>query len=234
MYEKDAFRLTETIIKKINPALDVVILCNPNNPTGQPADQALLLRILKRCEACRVVLLIDECFISFLDDPNTQTMKEFLAAYPNLAILRAFTKLYALAGLRLGYLLCADGERLHAMSICEPPWNISVPAQIAGVAALADEGYVARVRQIVRQERGYLTQALDGIGAVVFGSRANYIFFKLNACRDLEQRLAERGIMIRPCGNYRGLDNRFYRAAVKMHNENEQLIAAIGAVLGEM
>ncbi|OUO69153.1 hypothetical protein B5F55_02770 [Anaerotruncus colihominis] len=234
LYEKDAFRLTETIIKKINPALDVVILCNPNNPTGQPADQALLLRILKRCEACRVVLLIDECFISFLDDPNTQTMKEFLAAYPNLAILRAFTKLYALAGLRLGYLLCADGERLHAMSICEPPWNISVPAQIAGVAALADEGYVARVRQIVRQERGYLTQALDGIGAVVFGSRANYIFFKLNACRDLEQRLAEHGIMIRPCGNYRGLDNRFYRAAVKMHNENEQLIAAIGAVLGEM
>ena len=102
LYEKDAFRLTETIIKKINPALDVVILCNPNNPTGQPADQALLLRILKRCEACRVVLLIDECFISFLDDPNTQTMKEFLAAYPNLAILRAFTKLYALAGLRLG------------------------------------------------------------------------------------------------------------------------------------
>ena len=69
---------------------------------------------------------------------------------------------------------------------------------------------------------------------MVFGSRANYIFFKLNACRDLEQRLAERGIMIRPCGNYRGLDNRFYRAAVKMHNENEQLIEAIGAVLGEM
>ena len=117
------------------------------------------------------------------------------------------------------------------MNICEPPWNVSVPAQIAGVAALSDEGYVARTRQIVRQERGYLTQALGRLGAVVFGSQANYIFFKLNACRDLEQRLAERGIMIRPCGNYRGLDNRFYRVAVKMHNENEKLVAAMRAVM---
>ena len=207
------------------------MLCNPNNPTGQPADGELLRRILKKCADCKITLLVDECFVPFLDEPEAHTLKGELAAHRNLIILRAFTKLYAMAGLRLGYLLCANPETIEAVCACEPPWNVSLPAQTAGIAALADGDYVSRAREIVRTERKYLAGELQKLGLRVLGSRANYLFFKCNACRDLDALLEQRGILIRPCANFRGLDERFYRAAVKTHAQNERLVAALGEIL---
>lgn len=231
LHEKDNFALTDTILGKLSPALDLVMLCNPNNPTGQPADGELLRRILKKCADCKITLLVDECFVPFLDEPEAHTLKGELAAHRNLIILRAFTKLYAMAGLRLGYLLCANPETIEAVCACEPPWNVSLPAQTAGIVALADGDYISRAREIVRTERKYLAGELQKLGLRVLGSRANYLFFKCNACRDLDALLEQRGILIRPCANFRGLDERFYRAAVKTHAQNERLVAALGEIL---
>lgn len=181
LHEKDNFALTDTILGKLSPALDLVMLCNPNNPTGQPADGELLRRILKKCADCKITLVVDECFVPFLDEPEAHTLKGELAAHGNLILLRAFTKLYAMAGLRLGYLLCANPETIEAVCACEPPWNVSLPAQTAGIAALADGEYVSRVREVVKAERKYLAGELQKLGLRVLGSRANYLFFKCNA-----------------------------------------------------
>lgn len=231
LFEKDGFQLTETILKKISPALDLMVLCNPNNPTGQPAGRELLLRIAKKCRECGALLLLDECFVPFLDAPESETLKGDLAQFPNVILLGAFTKIYAFAGLRLGYALCADKALLETLDRCAPPWNISMPAQIAGLAALADTDYLQRTRRTVREERAFLAQALKGCGVTLIGSQADYLFFKCNACPELDKRMEEKGILIRSCANYRGLDNRFFRVGVKTHEKNERLVAAMAEIL---
>ena len=231
LYEREDFRLTESVLKKLSPELDLLVICNPNNPTGQPVEPELMKRILHRCTEYQIVLLVDECFIPFLDFPEAYTLKQELADHPNVILLRAFTKLYAMAGLRLGYLLCSDRKLIEAVCNCEPSWNVSIPAQIAGIAALSDTAYLEASRVLVKQERVWLTDALRRCGVQVMGSQANYLFFRCNECRNLKERLLRHGILIRSCEDYPGLDDRFYRAAVRCRPENEQLAAALAAEL---
>ena len=96
----------------------------------------------------------------------------------NLFVLKAFTKLYAMPGLRLGYGLCGDTGRLARMKEVLQPWSVSVPAQRAGVAALKETEYVRRTQALVRQERRFLGEGLAGLGFRVYGSKANFIFFQ--------------------------------------------------------
>ncbi|MEM1483788.1 threonine-phosphate decarboxylase CobD [Oscillospiraceae bacterium PP1C4] len=231
LHEKDGFALTDTLLKKLSPALDLLVLCNPNNPTGQPIEKEFLLCILKKCVEFKITLLIDECFNPFLDEPEAYSLKDQLAEYPNLIIVKAFTKLYAMAGLRLGYLLCSDQKLIEAVAACGQAWNVSMPAQTAGVAALSDTAYVAQTRALISQQRNYLTASLQNLNVTVIGSKANYIFFKCNRCRDLRERLLPRGILIRSCANYHGLDDRFYRIAVKDHAANEAIVHALTEIL---
>lgn len=229
--ESDGFWLTERFLEQIEPAFNLVVLCNPNNPTGLPIDHGLLLRILNQCAKSGILLLVDECFLPFLPE-GQDALQGQLAAFPNLIVLRAFTKIYAMAGLRLGYLLCSNQTILERIQACEPPWNVSGPAQVAGLAAL-DGGpvYLEQTRELICRERSYLETELDSIGAVHFGSQANYLFFKLEGRFDLREKLVEKGYLIRSCGNYHGLDGQFYRIAVKTHAENTGLIRAMKEVL---
>jgi len=231
LHEKDGFALTDTLIKKLSPALDLLVLCNPNNPTGQPIEKGFMLRILKKCAEFEITLLVDECFNPFLDQPEAYTLKDQLAEYPNLIIVKAFTKLYAMAGLRLGYLFCADQKLIEAVAACGQPWSVSMPAQVAGIAALSDTVYLAETCALIPQQRDYLISSLQNLNVTVIGSKANYIFFKCNRCHDLRERLLPQGILIRSCANYHGLDDRFYRIAVKDQAANEALVHALTEIL---
>ena len=168
------------------------------------------------------MLIIDECFNGFLDDPEGHTMKGFLGEYENLIILKAFTKLYGMAGVRLGYCLCADGEVAEALKKAGPPWNVSNLAQAAGIAALAEVEHVAEGIKTVKEEREYLKDALLWMGfSRVYGD-ANYLLF--NGPVGLDESMRERGILIRNCDNYHGLGKGWYRIAVRKHEENQELI----------
>lgn len=224
------FRLTGQVLDHIHSQTDIVFLCNPNNPTGQLTDQSLLERILVRCAACGTLLVVDECFRDFLDQPQENTMTSWVASFPNLLILRAFTKHYAMAGLRLGYCLCGNPPLLERMAQCGQPWGVSIPAQVAGVAALRDTEYLQQSRELIAAERAYLKESLAKLGLRVIGSQANYLFFRCE--QPLAAALEGYGILIRSCANYRGLDESYYRIAVKSHADNEKLVAALTAVLG--
>lgn len=233
LYEKDGFAVNEAITRHITSALDLMFLTNPHNPTGKLIPPELLEHIIKKCAEKKVTLVVDECFMPFVNTPSRNTVKGYLAAYPNLIVLGAFTKLYAMAGLRLGYLLCSDKQLLEKLRECTPPWTVSIPAQQAGIAALADDGYVRSVRELVKAEREYLSGQLKTLGMPLVSGEANYLFFKCHTRRDLAERLCERRILIRSCQNYRGLDGRFYRVAVKTHEQNERLVAALTEVMSE-
>ena len=132
------FAVTEAILEAITPGVELVFLCEPNNPTGRTTPRPLLDRILARCQRIGARLVIDECFNEFLDDPAAHTMKGRLGGCENLLILNAFTKIYAMAGLRLGWCACSDEALLARMAKAGPPWAVSGPAQAAGLAALAE------------------------------------------------------------------------------------------------
>ncbi len=230
--ESEGFRLTGQFLRQIDPSVKLVVLCNPNNPTGLPIDRSLLLQILDRCAKLGALLLVDECFLPFLPEKETSGLTELLAEFPNLILLRAFTKIYAMAGLRLGYLLCSDRTVIDCIQTCEPPWNVSGPAQAAGLAALdCGPAYLEQTRELVCHERRYLETELQSMRAVCFGSQANYLFFKLAGWCDLREKMIKKGYLIRSCGNYHGLDGQFYRIAVRTHEENTGLIRAMREVL---
>ena len=148
-----------------------------------------------------------------------------LGEYQNLFLLKAFTKRYAMAGIRLGYGLCSNLAVLEKMQEAVQPWNVSIPAQAAGVAALEEEEYVDEARQIIGAEREFLRDGLRQLGFSVYDSRANYIFFR--GPSGLVEHALKKQVLIRDCSNYRGLSEGYYRVAVRTHEENIKLLEAL-------
>lgn len=227
--EERDFRLEADFLQAITPDMDMVFLCQPNNPTGLTSPRELLLRIAERCRDCGILLVLDECFTDFLDAPEAHSLKGELERFPNLLILKAFTKLYAMAGVRLGYALSADASQLEVLAKAGQPWAVSSLAQAAGIAALREKDYVQRLRRLIGAERPWLLGKLTALGLRVIPGEANYLLF---ACtRPLTLLLRQRGILIRSCANYPGLDDRWYRVAVRSHEENQRLVEALREVL---
>ena len=222
--EEEGFLLTEGILELLDRQRpQILFLCNPGNPTGVLIPQPLLERIAALCERTGTRLCVDECFLPFLEEEGRLTLKHRLEEFPHLIVLRAFTKVYAMPGLRLGYALTADTLFLERMKRSMQPWNTSIPAQAAGLAALSAKGYLERTRSLIREEKAWLKEALSGgLAEKVYGSTADYLFFR--ARPDLKERLLEEGILIRSCEGFRGLGPGFFRIGIRTHEENEELI----------
>lgn len=229
--EENGFLLQRDFLDAITAETDAVFLCEPNNPTGRTTPQERLLEVLERCKTCGALLVVDECFGDFLEDTSSCALKNYLGKYGNLIILKAFTKLYAMAGLRLGYCLCSDAMLLDAMRAAGQPWPVSNVAQAAGVAALHETAYVQTVRALIAAERPWLRQELEKSGFRVVPGEANYLLFFSPV--PLSEPLRKRGILLRDCANYRGLCPGWYRTAVRTHAENQRLIAALRKILQE-
>ena len=228
--EAEDFRLTDTILEAIQPGLDVLFLCNPNNPNGWPAPQALMRQILERCSRFNVTLVVDECFVGFLPDPLAVSLVDQLAAHPKLVVLKAMTKLYALAGVRLGYLMTTDRALRERLFQAGPPWSVSAVATACGLAALDCQDYVAQSRALVSCQREALIDGLQALGCKVYPSAVNYILFKSPA-PNLHHVLRSKGILIRDCANYPNLSAGYYRVAVRLPAEQDQLLAAMTQIL---
>ena len=133
-----------------------------------------------------------------------------------------------MAGVRLGYGLCADADVLRDMAAAAPPWNVSSLAQAAGIAALGETEFLEKTRALIKTERAWLSGALGALGYRVISSNTNYLLFR--AAPGLDGALREKGILIRSCENYEGLSSGWYRIAVRTHEENEALIQAVREV----
>ena len=211
-------------IEKDTP--EAVFICNPNNPTGRLWDRGLVAEIFDICKSKNIRLFVDECFLELV---GGESMKDRLAEYSGLFILRAFTKTWGMAGLRLGYCLTSDKELLTKMSRLCPPWNISVPAQAAGVAALKDGVFLQKARELIIKERPILKAGLEALGLYVCPSEANYLLFY--APEDLGEKLLKKGIALRDCRNFPGLSPGWYRAAVRNAGDNAELLSAVREAL---
>ncbi len=223
--EENGFLLTEelfTVLEQERPEL--LILANPNNPTGVLTSKGYLKQLLGKCRKTNTWLLLDECFIGFCEGQDS--MLSEIGKEDRLLLLRAFTKSYAIPGVRLGYLISSE-ELLRKIREQLPEWNLSVFAQKAGRACLSSENaaYLTETIRYVKKERQFLIDELQKMGIRVFPGEANFL---LLYCKEtLYEKLLWRGILIRDCSNFEGLSLGYYRIAVKRHEENLQLLEAI-------
>ncbi len=219
--EKNSFVLDEKILEMLDESAQMLILCTPNNPTGRTIDGELLRRICEKCEANDIVFLCDECFIDFTE--NAAHAEQFIN--PNVVVLKAFTKIYAMAGLRLGYALFGDAKLAEKVRRNGQFWSVSAPAQTAGEAALDEKYYLEKTLELVKKEREFLTEKLQNFGFKVYPSEANFILFYTKL--PLDEMLSSEKILIRNCANFAGLEQGYFRIAVRSHEENSALVSAI-------
>lgn len=227
MKEETSFLIQPDYLDCLTADVDMIFLCTPNNPTGQMPGRELLTAILDKCRKNRIRMVMDECFIDFTENPGENSMKKYLKA-KELVILKAFTKFYALPGIRLGYALTSDLELLERMKRSRQPWSVSVPAQAGGIASLEEKDLPETVRAYIAGERRYLTQEFLKLGIKFYPPAANFIL--LYSDQDLFHLLKEKGYLIRDCSNYEGLTKGYYRIAVRRHAENELLVKALGEI----
>lgn len=228
--KENGFLLTQEILQNITEETDLFFLCNPNNPTGCLTERNFLMQAARKCRETGTWFCLDECFLPFSEEEEQYTMKHMLEEFPNMIILRAFTKIYGMPGLRLGYGLTASKELLMRMQGCLQPWNTSLPAQMAGIEALKDGAYLERTRRLIREQRQYLYRELSkGMADEIYESGANFIFFR--GREDWKERLLEQKVLIRACDNFPNLTKGYFRIAVRTPEENKELICRMRKIL---
>lgn len=228
---EDDFILPENIcqeIARVKPNL--LILTNPNNPNGKRISANRLREIADACRTAGTMLLVDECFLALSGGDKDSLIHCIRSESLPAVVLRAFTKTFAIPGVRLGYAVCSApmAERIQREL---PEWNLSVFAQYAGRAALetvagGTSGYLAASVEMIAREREFLSEELEKLGFRVFPSDANYILFQSRDW-ELHQKLLDKGILIRDCRDYHGLTAGFYRTAVRTHRENTALLRCL-------
>ena len=230
MEQSEDFALTERFLPVLEGfGGDMLLLCNPNNPTGQVIDPVLLEEIRDICARKGIFLFIDECFLDLTQGGEGLSLARRLRGSERTLLLKAFTKSYGMAGLRLGYCLCADPALLTRMGRATQAWNVSIPAQMAGIAALGQREFLDRARAIIHAQRPLLAAGLEALGLTVIPSRTNFLLFF--SPRALGEPLLERGLQIRDCANYPGLEPGWYRTAVRLPEQNRRLLDAIKEIL---
>lgn len=214
----------------------VVFLCNPNNPTSVMIRPNTLRDIVERALEEKIVVFVDEDFIEFVDDEKGNSLVNCLAKYPNLFVLRTFTKFYGLTGLRVGYGI-ADEETVRVLLKAKMPWNVNSLAQSAAVAALSDKEHSRQTKRVVEVEKRFLNNELAAIkGFKVFPADANFIFLDIRqsgfSASQLRERMINHGVLIRDCSSFEGLDAFFIRVAIRTRKENERLLEVFRKVVG--
>lgn len=224
--EKNDFCLQEDFLSVLTEDVDVLFLANPNNPTGNLMSREELRIVLFHCRDKGIYVVLDECFIEFCG--KECSMIQEIKNFSNLILVRAFTKIFSIPGVRLGYLVCSNPLLLKKIGRQLPEWNVSSFAQAAGYECAMQTEFVDKTVTSTQKERQFLEDGLKQAGFRVFKGKANFLLIYCE--QPLYDRLLEKGMLIRDCENFRGLSKGFYRIAVKSRKENEALLQAIGEI----
>ncbi|MHB1421533.1 MAG: threonine-phosphate decarboxylase CobD [Bacillota bacterium] len=213
---------------------DLVILCNPNNPTSRALPGQNIVRLADRAAEVGASILVDEAFIDFVDSANVSVAREAVDR-KNLLVMGSLTKFYALPGLRLGYLL-GNAKTLFEVEPYAPPWRVNTLVQVAARATLKDQDYAQKTRDLIAAEKKILWQEINTIeGLHPFAADANYILVGCAGtgltAREIQQALYPEGILIRDCSSFEHLGSDYFRIAVRSREDNEQLVGFLQRLL---
>ena len=206
---------------------DMAFLCDPNNPTGRLMNRDAVLAISKAAQQMFCYLVMDEAFIDFM--PQHSVVHE-VAENSHLIVLRSLTKYYALSGLRIGYGVFPSSLAAR-MKDHKEPWTVNSLAQKAGIAALNDRAYQNKTMAFFEEGKKHLETGLESLKIDHVPSSANYYLMRLDNAQKIIVSLRKKGILVRDCSNFAGLDGTYIRIAVRSLEENAELLKELAPLL---
>lgn len=216
----------EDMRRRVGPRTKALIVCSPHNPATTIVRRGPLLALLDALGADGPLVVLDEAYRDFCDDPDYPDGVGLIERYPRLVVLRTFSKIAGLAGLRVGYAV-ATAETIDRLNRVRAPYNVNRLAQVAAVAALEDDAHLARTRRVVLEERAFLSAELTRRGYAFPASQANFLLVRVGDADAVRTRLLRAGLIVRDGGAV-GFPGHL-RIAVGTHDVNERLLAALDA-----
>ena len=241
--ENNDFKLNiDNLKNKLEKKYDLLIICNPNNPTGKFLKLDETEEILKECNKYNTKLFIDEAFIDFLKDGMKESIINTKENKQNLFVTRAFTKFFAIPGLRLGYGIYFDKKLEKGISEKKEPWSVNNIAEMAGLTVLDDTKYIEETLKWIEEEKIYMYEKLNEINGIKpYKTEVNFITVKIEDnfilkglnVKILREKMLEQGILIRDASNFNFLDERFFRLAIKNRKNNDRVIETLKKIFDD-
>ena len=235
--EKKDFNLDiEAFCASLHDGLDLLVICNPNNPTSTAINNRDMRTILDACLKNGIFVMVDETYVEFAHRTEDITAVPLTASYSNLIVLRGTSKFFAAPGLRLGYAITGNNDLIRSINQRKNPWTANSLAEISGRIMLQDTDYIRATKDLINTERDRMTRALEELGTVrVYRAEGNFILFKILK-EDVDADLLfdhciRQKLMIRNCASFPFLSNRFVRFCLMNPEDNDRLMKAFREVL---
>ncbi len=231
--EENDFQLdVNQFIGKLSEDIDMLVICNPNNPTGTAINKLDMRMILDACKECDIFVMVDETYVEFAENINDISSVSLTRTYTNIAILRGTSKFFAAPGLRLGYAICSNTDLMQTMNQRKDPWTINSIAVVAGTLMFSDEDYILKTRDLVASERNRLYDIFEKSSRFKpYWPQSNFMLLKILedgiTSNELFDRCIRQGLMIRDCSTFPYLGDNFIRFCFMKPKDNDKLKALL-------
>ena len=228
--EKDDFNLdVEDFVSQLNESIDLLVICNPNNPTSSCITRKAMRKILDVCKQYDIYVMVDETYVEFADNMEAIDSVPLTNYYNNIVILRGTSKFFAAPGLRLGYAITGNRDLIKAINTRKNPWTINSLAVVAGETMFTDTSYIEQTKQLISTERERCYQALlASPDYKVYKPSGNFLLAKIindNLTSEyLFDKAIRQGMMIRDCSTFPFLDNKYIRFCFMNPENNSRLL----------
>ncbi len=228
--EKDDFRLNvDDFIAHLNESIDLLVICNPNNPTSSCITQANMRRILDACKEHDIYVMVDETYVEFAENMAEIDSIPLTNYYNNIVILRGTSKFFAAPGLRLGYAITGNRDLIKSINTRKNPWTINSLAVVAGEIMFKDQDYILATKKLITSERARMFNALNASPDYkVYQPSGNFILAKILrddlTSQDLFDKAIRRKMMIRDCSTFPFLDEKYIRFCIMNPEDNDRLL----------
>lgn len=220
------------LFKELSSNVDLLVLCNPNNPTSTHITRKDMRKILDVCKQKDIFVMVDETYVEFADSMEEITSVPLTNYYNNIVILRGISKFFAAPGLRLGYAVCGNADLIKEINQKKNPWTINSLAAIAGEIMFQDEEYIQKTKNLIQKERRRICSILKKCpGIKIYEPSANFILVKIRkenvTSGAIFDKAVRKGLMIRDCSTFPFLDNRYIRFCFMMPDKNDALLEVL-------
>lgn len=236
--EENDFKLDiKSLDFELNQDVDLLVICNPNNPTSSAITRDDMRKILDICKQRDIFVMVDETYVEFAEDMEQITSIPLTKYYNNILILRGISKFFAAPGLRLGYAICGNDDLLKEINKRKNPWTINSLAVIAGEIMFSDHEYINLTKELISTERTRICTILQNCNYVkVFPPTANFVLVKILkknvTAMNLFEDAIKKGLMIRDCSSFPFLDNKYIRFCFMSPEKNDELLKVLLESLG--
>ncbi len=220
---QDSFSFdVNALLNSIGDKTKLVFICSPNNPTGNLISESEMEEILEKGK----IVVLDEAYAEFTES----SLAGLTEAYSNLVVTRTFSKAFGLAGLRVGYCACSSELRELILRV-KQPFNVSLVAQKAALAALKDREHLERSVKLAKEGREFILKEARALGLRAYDSQGNFVLIKAEGRPEIVEELFRRGVIVRGCGSFPGLSEDYFRVSVGLEEENRRFVESLREIV---